>query len=195
MQRTRHEWTSRSMQEAAFQASLGSGRGPRQGRNMRLCIIRRELLPRQLLFRVVRIKTPPNTPGEARTVDERNGNKHGSARDGRKGRSKKNEEKSGPPSVRIGPGNGRSAYISKELSCVMEATRKNRLSKALRCRIPTQVTTDLRHQAEEWDKLPNDIKGLFFCEVYNLDGAFTPTEQVQHCMLSTDDIAEDLALE
>lgn len=175
---------------------MGPSRGPRQGRDMRQCIVRRELLPRQLLFRVVRTKTQASKPGAPHPASRPRDDDHSPAhRGGNRRHAGNNLVGNGTPNVRVGSGNGRSAYISKELSCVMEATRKNRLSKALRCRIPPQVTAELRRQAHEWNQLPNENKGLFFCEVYNLDGALSPTEQVQHCMISNiHDIAEDLAL-
>lgn len=116
---------------------------------MRMCIVLREKLPRQLMFRVVRTR----------------------------------DDKTGKATVELAtpdkPRNGRSAYISKDPAAVENALKKNRIAKALRCRVPQDTQRDLQQVAQLWHRLQNDEKGLLYCEAYGLDGVPTPVEQIQ----------------
>lgn len=88
----------------------------------------------------------------------------------------------GKSKIQFDSGNGRSAYLSKDRCVVEEAIKKNRISKALRCRLPNEVRQKLQDEIHNWEHLLNDDKGLLYCEVYGIAGSETPTEQVQDAM-------------
>lgn len=141
---------------------------------MRFCIVTREQLPRTLLFRVVRVRP------------ESESNQGSKRRDN----PMKNSTNDGRVDVRLDSGNGRSAYVCKDLNHVRSALKKGRLDKSLRCRVPQPVRDSLLSVALQWDATPDDCKGLLFCEVFARDALYLPAEQVQHCLPRGD---EDLA--
>lgn len=134
--------------------------GPRQGRNMRFCIVTRERMPRELMFRIVRVR-----------------------------------DDSGSTQVTLGKGNGRSVYVSKTLESVLQAVRKSRLERSLRCHVPPSVLDDLIKLAQHWNSLPNDSKGLWYCEVFGLDWMPVAVEQMQQSLLRADEDLADYGLE
>lgn len=129
---------------------------------MRQCVVLRELLPRQLLFRVVRSRDQHGnvvvTLADAASTAGGDGARKSQA------------------------SNGRSAYVSKQADIVRQATNRNRLGRSLRCKVPPHIARSLQEQARRWARMSNDEKGLLFCEVYSLDGMYLPHEQVQHCL-------------
>ncbi|KAI0559581.1 YlxR-like protein [Gracilaria domingensis] len=129
---------------AAFLSPICRIPGPRQGRNVRMCVVVRERLPRTLLWQVVRVKT-----GDGRYV------------------------------VKLGEGNGRSAYISKDYHSVTEGLKRKRLSKALRCPVPKHIGEELEKLARTWDSSPLCQRGLVYAEVYGTDGTCSALDEVQ----------------
>lgn len=144
-----------SCKEPLFVAPVCRVPGPRQGRNMRLCIVTRERMPRELMFRIVRVRAA-----------------------------------TGNTRVTLDKGNGRSAYISKHLELVLQAVRRSRLERSLRCNVPLSIRDDLVKLAQHWNSLPEDSKGLWYCEVFGLNWMPVAVEQVQHSLPRGD---EDLA--
>lgn len=145
---------------ALFVAPFCRISGPRQGRNMRFCIATRERMPRELMFRIVRVR-----------------------------------DESGDTHVAIGRGNGRSVYVSKELELVLQTLRRSRLGRSLRCQVPASVNDDLVTLARDWDALPDDSKGLFYCEVFARNGVPVAAEQVQQCLPRGDEDLADYAIQ
>lgn len=126
-----------------FVPPAGRIHSPRQGRDVRFCVVKRERFPRRLLWRVVRVRQEKGLL------------------------------------VTVGEGEGRSAYVSRDMKSVIESNRKNRMAKALRCSIPPGIFEELKRRAAEWDRLSSGEKGLLFCEVYGEDGVDTAIEEVQ----------------
>lgn len=58
--------------------------------------------------------------------------------------------------VRIAEGNGRSAYVSRDVESVVESKRKNRLGRALRCKVKAEIYDELVRMAEEYMDTSDD---------------------------------------
>ncbi|CDF39580.1 unnamed protein product [Chondrus crispus] len=118
--------------------------GPRQGRNMRQCVTKRELFPRHLLWRVTRVRNADGTK-----------------------------------TVVFGGGNGRSAYVSKDLASVNESVQRKRLARALKHGLPGEVKKELVDKAIEWERMSGEERGLLFGEVFGEDSVLAAVEEVQ----------------
>ncbi|KAA8495719.1 protein YlxR [Porphyridium purpureum] len=102
------------------------GRGPRQGRDMRLCIVTRERVNRFDLWRVVRIATGARAPDEPAAI------------------------------IAIEQGNGRSVYIKRDVELIRKAQKRNVFSKALRVNVDSSVYDELVRLTELWSaRQPN----------------------------------------
>ncbi|CAN8076797.1 unnamed protein product [Agarophyton chilense] len=136
----------------AFMSPFCRIHGPRQGKDVRMCVVARERLPRSLLWQIVRAKGAD-----------------------------------GSYVVKVGRGEGRSAYVSKDYNSVNECLRRKRLSKALRCPVPKNVGEELRTIARKWDTMPLCERGLVFAEVYGAEGVCAAVDEIQGpCALNLD---------
>lgn len=147
---------------------------PRQGPQTRVCVVTRDRLPRTLLWRVVR--SPKNDPLVSPT-DKKS--------EGKKKKKKANNDynvtvisdiikKEDRPLLQ-----GRSAYVRKELHHVQSASKKNRLGKALRCRLPQEVESELKRLSLEWEQTPVHARGLLYAECFGLEGVDAAVFDVQ----------------
>ncbi|MFN3361489.1 MAG: YlxR family protein [Pseudanabaenaceae cyanobacterium] len=57
--------------------------------------------------------------------------------------------------VKLDQGMGRSVYICRQGTCLQEALKKNRLSKALRAPLPPDILVELRARARQGDSSPS----------------------------------------
>lgn len=89
----------------------------------------------------------------------------------------------GTTKVVIGEGEGRSAYVQKDLKSVTQSQHKNRLAKALRCKVPRGIYNDLKERAAQWDRLTPTEKGFVHCEAYGVDGVSSCVDEVQEAFL------------
>lgn len=88
----------------------------------------------------------------------------------------------GTKTVVFGDGNGRSAYVSKDLASVDESIRRKRLGKALKHGIPLEVRKELVEKSREWESMSLEEKGMLYGEVYGQDSVLTAFEEVQMCV-------------
>lgn len=95
----------------------------------------------------------------------------------------------GTTAVTVGEGEGRSAYVSKDLKSVNESIRRKKLGRALKYGVPADAARELQDRAAAWDRLSAAEKGLLYCEVYGEEGVSSAVEEVQLSTTPADDEA------
>lgn len=93
--------------------------------------------------------------------------------------------------VTFNEGNGRSAYVSKDLQSVTSGIKRKKLSKALKMAVPREIQGRLTECAAAWDRVPPAEKGLLFCEVYGEEGISSAVEELQSSLSVGDSEAMD----
>lgn len=148
---------------------------------MRQCVVRRELVPRDLLFRVIRGpgKEVIFVEGQQEEASEEEEEEDNEEEQGEKEMKKKGKGKKKIV-------NGRSAYIGKEAEVVGLGLRKKALNRSLRCDVPSHVTAALKKAAHEWSQLSNEDKGVMYCEVHGLSSWSLAVDAVQQPLSAHD---------
>lgn len=85
--------------------------------------------------------------------------------------------------VTLDEGEGRSAYVSKDLESVTESLRRKRLNKALKAPVPEEIQQRLSDLAASWDRIPAAERGMLFCDVYATDALSAAVDEVQQSFL------------
>lgn len=93
----------------------------------------------------------------------------------------------GTTAVTVDEGEGRSAYVSKDLESVKECIRRKKLGRALKHGVSAEVARELHDRAAAWDRLSAAEKGLLYCEVYGEEGVSSAVEEVQLSTSPADD--------
>lgn len=78
------------------------------------------------------------------------------------------------PTVHVGKGDGRAAYVSARVEAVQAARRKNRLAKALRAAVPSSIYDELEMLAGKREL----ICGMGYADAFGLDGPEMPVSEV-----------------